>query len=76
MRRILKRRCKRLVWCRFVAPVVIDVYAKGPIDQEELAWFLSQNCVVSMDGLGSGVGPGESVVLPLVNWEALRMMKR
>jgi hypothetical protein len=28
-----------------------------------------------MDGLGTEVGPGESVVLPLVDWESLRMMK-
>ena len=75
MRRILKRRCKGLVRYRFVAPVMIDVYAEGPIDQEEMAWFLSQKCFVSMDGLGTGVGPGESVVLPVVDWESLRMMK-
>ena len=75
MRRILKRRCKGLVRYRFVAPVIIDVYAEGQIDQEEMAWFLSQHCFVSMDGLGTGVGPAESVVLPLVDWEALRMMK-
>jgi hypothetical protein len=75
MRRILKRRCKGLVRYRFVAPVMIDVYAEGPIDQEEMAWFLSQKCFVSMDGLGTGVGPGESVVLPLVAWNSLRMMK-
>ena len=66
MRRILKRRCKA---DRFVAPVMIDVYAEGPIDQEEMAWFLSQKCFVSMDGLGTGVGPGDSVVLPVVDWE-------
>ena len=60
---------------RFVAPVMIDVYAEGPIDQEEMAWFLSQHCFVSKDGLGTGVGPGESVVLPLVAWNSLRMLK-
>ena len=54
MRRILKRRCKGLIRYRFVAPVLIDVYAEGPIDQEELAWFLSQNVFVSMDGLRHG----------------------
>ena len=75
MRRILKRRCKELIRYRFVAPMLIDVYAEGQIDQEEMAWFLSQNVFVSMDGLGTGVGPGESVVLPLVDWKKLRMMK-
>ena len=74
-----KDRAKSLGVCltryRFVAPVMIDVYAEGPIDQEEMAWFLSQKCFVSMDGLGTGVGPGDSVVLPVVDWEALRMMK-
>ncbi len=75
MRRILKRRCKGMIRHRFVAPVMIDVYAEGPIDQEELAWFLSQNVFVSMDGLGTGEGPGESVVLPLVDWKKLKMMK-
>ena len=75
MRRILKSRCKGLIRHRFVAPVMIDVYAEGPIDQEEMAWFLSQNVFVSMDGLGTGVGPDESVVLPLVEWKSLRMMK-
>ena len=75
MRRILKRRCKGLIRYRFVAPVVIDVYAEGPIDQEEMAWFLRNNCFVSMDGLGTGVGPDESVVLPLVDWQKSRLMK-
>ena len=72
MRRILMRRCKGLIRYRLVAPVMIDVYAEGPIDKEELAWFLSQNCFVSMDGLGTGVGPGESVVLPVVQWQKLK----
>ena len=75
MRRILKSRCKEMIRHRFVAPVMIDVYAEGPIDPEELGWFLSQNVFVSMDGLGTGEGPGESVVLPLVAWKSLRMLK-
>jgi hypothetical protein len=75
MRRILKRRCKGLTRYRFVALVMIDVYAEGPIDQEEMAWFLSQKCFFSMDGLGTGVGPGEFVVLPVVGWNLLRLMK-
>jgi len=75
MRRILKRRSKGLKRYRLVAPVMIDVYADGPIDQEEMAWFLSQNCFVSMSRLGTGEGPGESVVLPLVDWKKLKMMK-
>ena len=54
MRRILKRRCKSLNRYRFIAPVLIDAYAEGQIDQEVMAWFLSQNVFVSMDGLGSG----------------------
>jgi hypothetical protein len=37
MRRILKRRCKGLIRDQFVAPVMIDVYAEGSIDQEEMA---------------------------------------
>ena len=75
LRRILKRRCKGLTRYRFVAPVMIDVYAVGQIDQEELTRFLCQNVFVSMDGLGTGVGPDEAVVLPLVAWKLLRMMK-
>ena len=71
----LKRRCKGLTRYRFVAPVMIDVYSEGPIDREEMVWFLSQNVFVSMVGLGSGVGPGESVVLPLVDWDSLRILK-
>jgi hypothetical protein len=75
MRRILKRLCSGLIRYRLIAPVVIDVYADGPIDQEEMAWFLSQNCFVSMSRLGTGEGPGDSVVLPLVDWKKLRMVK-
>ena len=75
MRRILKRRCKGLTRYQFVAPVMIDVYAEGLIDQEEMVWFLSQKCFVSMDGLGTRIGPAEFIVLPVVDWEALRMMK-
>lgn len=51
---------------------MIDVCAEGPIDHVEMAWFLSQNCFVSLDGLGTGIGPGESVVLPVVDWKSLR----
>jgi hypothetical protein len=75
MRRILRRRCRGLTRYRLVAPVVIDVYAEGPIDREEMAWFLRNNCFVSMDGLGTGVGPSDSVVLPVVEWQKLRLMK-
>jgi hypothetical protein len=75
MRRILKRRYKGLRRYRLIAPVMIDVYAEGPIDREEMAWFLSQNCFVSMSRLGSAQGPGDSVVLPLVDWNKLKMMK-
>ena len=75
MRRILKRRCRGLIRYRFVAPVMIDVYSEGPIDQEEMAWFLSQNVFVSMDGLGTGEGPSDSVVLPLVDWGKLRKLR-
>ena len=75
MRRILKKRCKGLTRYRLVAPVTIDVYSDGPIDQEEMAWFLSQNCFVSMNRLGTGEGPGESVVLPLVDWNRMKMKK-
>jgi hypothetical protein len=75
MRRILKRQCKGLIRYRFAAPVMVDVYAEGPIDKDEMAWFVSQNCFVSMDGLGTGVGLGDSVVLPVVEWQKLPMMK-
>ncbi len=75
MRRILKRRCKGLLRHRLVAPVMIDVYAEGPIDQEEMAWFLAQNCFVSLSRLGTGEGPGDSVVLPLADWRKLKVMK-
>jgi len=76
MRRILQRRCKGLTRYRFVAPVIIDVFAEGSIDREEMASFLSENVFVSMIGLGTGDGPGESVVLPVVEWESLRMLER
>jgi hypothetical protein len=75
MRRILKRRCKGLIRYRFVAPVMIDVYSESQIDEEELAWFLSQNVFVSLDGLGTSEGPSDSVVLPLVDWTKLKMKK-
>lgn len=74
MRRILRRCCKSLNRYWFIAPVLIDAYAEGQIDQEVMAWFLSQNVFVSMDGLGSGVGPGESVVFPLVEWKRLKKL--
>lgn len=75
MRRILKRLCKGLTRYRFFAPVLIDVYTDGPIDQKELASFLPENVFVSMVGLGTDEGPGDSVVLPLIEWKSLRMLK-
>ncbi len=53
MRRILKRCCKGVTRYRFVAPVFIDVYTEGPIDQKEMASFFSENVFVSMVGLGT-----------------------
>ncbi len=72
MQRILRRRCKGLISHRLVVPVAIDVYAEGPIDVEEMRWFLSQHCFVGMSQLGTDVGPGDSVVLPVVDWGKLR----
>jgi hypothetical protein len=65
--------CESRALTRFIAPVLIDVYAEGQIDQEEMAWFLCQNVFVSMHGLGTGEGPDESVVLPMVKWDKLKM---
>jgi hypothetical protein len=53
---------------------MIDVYAESSIELEEMRWFLSQNCFVSMSHLGTDQGPGDSVVLPSVDWKKLRMM--
>ncbi len=75
MRRILTRRCNGLVRYLYVAPVMSNVYADGPIDQDEMAWFSSQNCFVSMNRLGTGEGPGESIVLPLVDWSKMKIVK-
>jgi hypothetical protein len=72
---ILKNRFKGLSRYRLVVPVMIEDHAEGPIDHDEMKLFLSQNCLVSMGRLGTDVGPGESVVLPLVDWRMLRMMK-
>jgi hypothetical protein len=76
MRRILRKRCKRLIRHRLVVPVAIDVYAEGPIDVEEMRWFLSQHCFVGMSQIGTDVGPGESVVLPSVDWKKLRRSRK
>ncbi len=75
MRRVLRRRCKGLIRHRLVVPVTIDVYADSEIDLDEMRCFLSQNCFVGMSHLGTDQGPGESVVLPSVDWEKLRMMR-
>jgi hypothetical protein len=53
MRRILKRRCKGMIRHRFVAPVMIDVYAEGQIDQEELACLASIPDLSTADGIDS-----------------------
>ncbi len=71
MRRILRRRCTGLIRHRLVVPVAIDVYAEGPIDLEEMRWFLNQNCFIGMSHLGTDIGPGDSVVLPMVDWKKL-----
>jgi hypothetical protein len=64
MRRILRRRYKRLIRHRLDVPVGIDVYAESAIDLEQMKWFLSQNCLVSVGKPGTDTGPGESVVPP------------
>jgi hypothetical protein len=72
MGRNLRRRCTELIRHRLVVPFMIDVYAEGPIDLEEMRWFLCRNCFVSMSQIGTDEGPGESVVLPVVDWGKLR----
>lgn len=76
MRQILKCRCQGLIRYRFVAPMIIDVYAEGPVDQEELRWFLRNDCCVSLHAvLGTGEGPSDSVVLPLIEWQKLKNIR-
>ncbi len=55
--------------------MLIDVYGDGPIDREDVAWFLSQNSLMSVDGLGTGIDCDEAVVLALVDRKSPRMMK-
>jgi len=75
MGRILRRRCKGLIRHRLVVPVTIDVYSEGAIDLEGMREFLSRNCYVAMSRIGTDEGPGDSVVLPSVDWKKLRMMR-
>jgi hypothetical protein len=75
MGKILRRRCKGLIRHRLVVPVMIDVYAERGIDLEEKRWFLSRNCYVSMSQIGTDEGPGDSVVLPSVDWKKLRIIR-
>ena len=75
MRRILKKRCKGLIQLSVCRTCDDRRLRRWSDRQEEMAWFLSQNCFVSMSRLGTGEGPGDSVVLPLVDWSKLKMMK-
>src|SRR6516165_10702789 len=76
MQRILRRRCKGLIRYRLVVSVMIDVYAESSIELEEMRWFLSQNCFVGMSHLGTDQGPGDSVVLPSVDWKKRRRSRK
>jgi hypothetical protein len=55
---------------------MIELYAEGSIDLQEMKRFLSRNSYVSVSQIGTNEGPGDSVVLPLVEWKKLRRSRK
>ena len=68
LQEILKRDLSERVLIRFKAPVIIEVFADPDaiVNPLDIAAWLSKTCRLQMNTTKNGIGPDNSVVLPVI----------
>jgi len=55
----------------YVVPMVIEVYSHEPLPMSEVAQYLSRTARLQMNLPQNGNGPGNSLVLPRIDWHRM-----
>lgn len=72
---ILKKSFNGAMPQRYVVPLYVEVYSRtGPVPVDEIAEYLSLGSRLYIDTSEHGNGPGESLVLPLIDWSRIKQI--
>ena len=73
---ILKKHFDGVEPQRFVVPLYVEVLNHaGPVPVAEIAQYLSHGARLYLDTREHGNGPGDSLVLPRIEWSRIRPIK-
>lgn len=73
---ILKRKFMGVEPQRFVVPLYVEVLNHtGPVPLVEVAQYLSASSRLYLDTTEHGNGPGDSLVLPWIDWSRIKAIK-
>lgn len=73
---ILKQNFKGVEPQRFVVPLYVEVLSHaGPVPLAEVAEYLSRGSRLYIDTTEHGNGPGDSLVLPWIDWSRIKPIK-
>jgi hypothetical protein len=73
---ILKKNFKGLEPQRFVVPLYVEVLNhSGPVPMAEVCQYLSDASRLYVNTTENGNGPGDSLVLPWIDWSRIRPIK-
>ena len=73
---ILKANFKGVESQRFVVPLYVEVLNHaGPVPVAQIAQYLSTGARLYLDTREHGNGPGDSLVLPRIEWSRIRPIK-
>ena len=69
---ILKKNFEGVEPKRYVVPCFIEVFSHEPVSEGDIAKYLSDGAILSMDTDKHGNGPGNnSLVLPVIDWRQI-----
>jgi hypothetical protein len=74
--KILKSHFADVPPVRYVVPLVVEVYNHEPIEVVKLARYLSQASSLNLRISELGNGPGDSLVLPTIEWSGIKPLER
>ena len=73
---ILKANFKGVEPQRFVVPLYVEVLNHaGPVPMNEIAQYLSHGARLYLNTTENGNGPGDSLVLPRIEWHRIKKIK-
>ena len=73
---ILKKNFDGMKPQRYVVPLCVEVYGHaGPVPLADVAEYLSNASRLYLNTTDHGNGPGDSLVLPIIEWHRMRPIK-